>query len=82
MSELPVDFTYWLEQGMDPTHANYLHHTCEVVESSAAGPRGLSGCKQPAIRTRTHTQAPSTTLALCAAHLSHVLLLFPQVGSP
>lgn len=29
MSELPVDYTFWLEQGMDPTHANFLHHTCE-----------------------------------------------------
>jgi phenylpropionate dioxygenase-like ring-hydroxylating dioxygenase large terminal subunit len=28
MSELPVDYTFWLEQGMDPTHANFLHHTC------------------------------------------------------
>lgn len=34
MSELPVDYTFWLEQGMDPTHANFLHHTCET----AAGP--------------------------------------------
>jgi hypothetical protein len=34
MSEQPVDYTFWLEQGMDPTHANFLHHTCE----SAAGP--------------------------------------------
>jgi len=29
MSELPVDYTFWLEQGMDPTHANFLHHTCK-----------------------------------------------------
>jgi hypothetical protein len=34
MSELPVDYTFWLEQGMDPTHANFLHHTCK----SAVGP--------------------------------------------
>lgn len=29
MSELLVDYTFWLEQGMDPTHANFLHHTCK-----------------------------------------------------
>lgn len=31
MSELPVDYTFWLEQGMDPTHANFLHHTCKSL---------------------------------------------------
>ncbi|EFJ52180.1 hypothetical protein VOLCADRAFT_120385 [Volvox carteri f. nagariensis] len=25
-NEMPVDYTYWLEQGMDPSHANFLHH--------------------------------------------------------
>jgi len=29
MTESATDYTFWLEQGMDPTHANFLHHTCE-----------------------------------------------------
>uniref|UniRef100_A0A383VSW5 Rieske domain-containing protein n=2 Tax=Tetradesmus obliquus TaxID=3088 RepID=A0A383VSW5_TETOB len=35
MTEQPVDYTFWLEQGMDPTHANYLHHTCGFPMSDA-----------------------------------------------
>eukprot|EP00879_Flechtneria_rotunda_P017557 GHRR01018407.1.p1 GENE.GHRR01018407.1~~GHRR01018407.1.p1 ORF type:complete len:585 (+),score=188.77 GHRR01018407.1:338-2092(+) len=34
-TQAPVDYTYWLEQGMDPTHANFLHHTCGFLMSAA-----------------------------------------------
>ncbi|KXZ56579.1 hypothetical protein GPECTOR_1g520 [Gonium pectorale] len=26
MNELPNDYKFWVEQGMDPAHANFLHH--------------------------------------------------------
>jgi hypothetical protein len=49
MSLLPVDFTYWLEQGMDPTHANYLHHTCAHASTRALLP---AGCRHPGLACR------------------------------
>ncbi|MEW5300445.1 MAG: hypothetical protein WDW36_003375 [Sanguina aurantia] len=29
MNEAPNDYTFWVEQGMDPAHANFLHHGSE-----------------------------------------------------
>ncbi|GLC35707.1 hypothetical protein PLESTB_000486000 [Pleodorina starrii] len=26
VNEMPVDYQFWMEQGQDPSHANYLHH--------------------------------------------------------
>lgn len=26
VSLVPNDYLYWMEQGLDPSHANYLHH--------------------------------------------------------
>jgi hypothetical protein len=28
MTVVPTDYSFWLEQGMDPSHANFLHHNC------------------------------------------------------
>jgi phenylpropionate dioxygenase-like ring-hydroxylating dioxygenase large terminal subunit len=34
LQETPVDFPFWLEQGMDPTHANFLHHSCKAMRGT------------------------------------------------
>ena len=36
LQETSVDFPFWLEQGMDPTHANFLHHTCKKAAGGRA----------------------------------------------
>lgn len=29
LMQVPNDYSFWAEQGMDPSHANYLHHGSE-----------------------------------------------------
>ncbi|KAG2450108.1 hypothetical protein HYH02_000211 [Chlamydomonas schloesseri] len=38
MNELPNDYSFWVEQGMDPTHANFLHHGLGAFRSSDSVP--------------------------------------------
>ncbi|GLC35709.1 hypothetical protein PLESTB_000486200 [Pleodorina starrii] len=38
MNEMPADYTFWLEQSMDPTHANFLHEGVGGFRSTNARP--------------------------------------------
>ncbi|GFR41160.1 hypothetical protein Agub_g1825, partial [Astrephomene gubernaculifera] len=38
MNELPNDYSFWLEQGMDPAHANFLHHGLGAFRAGNAVP--------------------------------------------
>lgn len=43
MTVVPTDYSFWLEQGMDPSHANFLHHNCKS-KSHAPGMKHASEC--------------------------------------
>ncbi|KAG2442761.1 hypothetical protein HXX76_002842 [Chlamydomonas incerta] len=38
MNELPNDYSFWVEQGMDPAHANFLHHGLGAFRTSESVP--------------------------------------------
>eukprot|EP00198_Chlamydomonas_reinhardtii_P013959 XP_001703296.1 ring-hydroxylating di-oxygenase-related protein [Chlamydomonas reinhardtii] len=38
MNELPNDYSFWVEQGMDPAHANFLHHGLGAFRTNESVP--------------------------------------------
>lgn len=41
-NQLPVDYSYWASQAMDPTHANFLHVSCEWPRAQGLDRHGTS----------------------------------------